>query len=41
MPKPYKSDDDFRSSNNGIGIVYVFYVFDIGYQKKIESAQPN
>ena len=37
--KPYISDNDFRSSNNGNDIGYNFYVFDIKYQKDLESAQ--
>ena len=38
--KPYISDQDFTSSNNGDDIVYNLYVFDIRYQKNFESAQP-
>ena len=38
--QPYISDNDFRSSNNGNDIGYNLYVFDIRYQKNLESAQP-
>ena len=38
--KPYISDNDFRSSNDGNNIGYNFYVFDIRFQKNFESAQP-
>ena len=38
--KPYISDHDFRSSNDGNNIGYNLYVFDIRYQKNFESAQP-
>ena len=38
--KPYISDNDFGSSNNGKDIGYNLYVFDIRYQKNLESAQP-
>ena len=38
--KPYMSDNDFRSNNNGNFIGYNLYVFDIRYQKKFESSQP-
>ena len=34
------SDNDFRSSNNDADIGYNSYVFDIRYQKTLESAQP-
>ena len=37
--QPYISDNDFRSSNDGIDIGYNLYVFDIRYQKKLEFAQ--
>ena len=37
---PYITDHDFRSSNEGDNIVYILYVFDIRYQKNLESAQP-
>ena len=37
--QPYKRDNDFRPSNNGNDIDYNFYVFDIRYQKRLESAQ--
>ena len=38
--KPYISEDDFRSSNEGNNIGYNIYAFDIRYQKKIENSQP-
>ena len=38
--KQYKSDHDFRSSNDGNSIGYNMNVFDIRYQKNFESAQP-
>ena len=38
--KPYMSDNDFRSSNEGNTIGYNLYVFDIRYRKSLESAQP-
>ena len=38
--KPYISDHDFRSSNDGNNIGYNLYVFDIRYRKNFESAQP-
>ena len=38
--KPYKSDNDFRSTNDGNNFGYNLYVFDIRYQKKLESALP-
>ena len=38
--QPYVSDLDFGSSNNVDNIGYSLYVFDIRYQKKLESAQP-
>ena len=38
--QPYISDNDFRSSNDGDIIGYSLYVFDIRYQKNLESAQP-
>ena len=36
-----KSDNDFRSSkdDNHIDIFYKLYIFDIRYQKNLESAQ--
>ena len=37
---PYITEHDFRPSNEGSDIVYNIYVFEIRYQKKIESAQP-
>ena len=38
--KPYISEDDFRSSNEGINIGYNIYALDIRYQKNFENAQP-
>ena len=38
--KPYISEDDFRSSNEGNNIGYIIYVFDIRYQKNFENSQP-
>ena len=38
--KPYISEDDFSSSNEGNNIGYNIYAFDIRYQKKFENAQP-
>ena len=38
--KPYISEDDFRSSNEGNNIGYNIYAFDIRYQKNFEKAQP-
>ena len=38
--KPYISDNDFRSSNDGDNIGYILYVFNIRNQKNLESAQP-
>ena len=38
--QPYISDNDFKSSNDGDNIGYNLYVFDIRYEKKIESSQP-
>ena len=38
--KPYIFDNDFRSNIDGNNIGYKLYVFDIKYQKEIESAQP-
>ena len=38
--KPYISEDDFRSSNEGSNIGYNIYAFDIRYQKNFENAQP-
>ena len=37
---PHKSDQDLRSSNNDNDVGYNLYFFDIGYQKKLETAQP-
>ena len=36
----YISEHDFRSSNEDTNIGYNLYVFDIEYQKNLESAQP-
>ena len=38
--KPFTSDIDFRSSNNGNDIGYNLYVSDKRYQRNFESAQP-
>ena len=38
--KPYVSEHDFRASNDDNDIGYKFYVFDIRFQKNLESAQP-
>ena len=38
--KPYISEDDFRSSNEGYNIGYNIYAFDIRYQKNFENSQP-
>ena len=38
--KPYISEDDFRSSNEGNNIGYNIYAFDIRYQKNFENAPP-
>ena len=40
--QPYISEHDFRSSNSvtDIGYIYILYVFDKRYQKKLKSAQP-
>ena len=38
--RPYITEDDFRSSNNGNDIDYNIYAFDIRYQKNFENAQP-
>ena len=38
--KPYISEHDFRSSNDGNNIGYNIYAFDIRYQKNFESSQP-
>ena len=37
--EPYKSDNDFRSSNNGNDVGYNLYVFDLRYRRNLESAQ--
>ena len=38
--KPYITENDFRSSNEGNNIGYNIYAFDIRYQKNFENAQP-
>ena len=38
--KPYISEDDFRSSNEGKNIGYNIYAFDIRYKKNFENSQP-
>ena len=38
--KPYITEDDFRSSNEGNNIGYNIYAFDIRYQKNFANAQP-
>ena len=38
--QPFISYNDFRSSNNNNDFAYNSYVFDIRYQKNLESAQP-
>ena len=38
--KPYITEDDFRSSNEGNRNGYNIYAFDIRYQKNFENAQP-
>ena len=40
IPKPYITEDDFRSSNEGNNIGYNIYAFNIRYQKNFENAQP-
>ena len=37
--RPYISEDDFRSDNNGNSIGYNIHVFDIRYQKDYQSGQ--
>ena len=37
--QPYISEDDFRSSNDGVDIGYNIHCFDIRYQKSYESGQ--
>ena len=37
--QPYRSDNDFRSSNDGNDIGYNLYGFDKRYHKNIEYAQ--
>ena len=37
--QPYISEDDFRSSNDGVDISYNIHCFDIRYQKCYESGQ--
>ena len=38
--QPYKSEDNFRSSNERNNIGYNKYAFDLRYQKNFENAQP-
>ena len=38
--KPYVTEDDFRSSNEGNNIGYNIYAFDIRYQENFENAHP-
>ena len=38
--QPYKSEHDFRSSNDDNDIGYNIYAFDIRYQKNFESSRP-
>ena len=38
--EPYISEHNFRTSNDGNNNGYNFYVFDVRYQRKFESAQP-
>ena len=38
--KPYISDNELKSSKDGNDIGYNLYLFDIPYQKKLESVQP-
>ena len=38
--QPYKSEDEFRSSNDGDNIGYNIHSFHERYQKKFETAQP-
>ena len=40
VPEPFISDNDFRSPKNTNDIEYNVYIFDIRYQKNLESAQP-
>ena len=37
--QPYISEHDIKSSNDGDNNGFIFYVFDIGYQKKFECPQ--
>ena len=37
--QPYISEPDFRSSNDGDNIGFIFDAFDIRYQKNFESGQ--
>ena len=39
--QPYISEDEFGSSNEGNDVGYNIHVFDIRYQKKFESTQPD
>ena len=38
--KPYITEDDFRTSNEGNNIGYNIYAFDIRYQKNFGNPQP-
>ena len=38
--KPYITEDDFRSSNEGNNIGYNIYAFDIRYLKNFENVHP-
>ena len=38
---PYKSDHDFRSSNEGENVGYNLNVFDERYHEKLEAVQPT
>ena len=38
--QPYKSENDYRSANEGDNTGYNIHAFDIRYQKNFESAQP-
>ena len=39
--QPYISENDFRSSKDGVDVRYNIHAFDIRYQKNFESSQPN
>ena len=40
IQQPYKSENDFRSSNDGNVFEYNIYTFVVRYQKTFESVQP-